>query len=108
MDNSTKNILLIGGLAAVAYYLWSKGRSTLNSAENTLACWWANLTMGPSVQSQLQGNVIMPCGSSFSTSQLQDMCLQQDGVTGLTTFEYGGQTYQLGSQICGNYPACPL
>jgi len=108
MDKSTQNILLIGGLAAVAYYFWSKGNSALNSAESSLACWWANLTMGPSVQSQLQGQVIMPCGTSFSTSQLQNMGLQQNGSTGLTTFNYGGQTYQLGSNVCGNYPACPL
>ena len=107
MDNSTKNILLIGGLAALAYYLFTKGSSSANSAEQSIACWWANLTMGPSAQSQLQGQVLMPCGQSFSTSQLQNMNLQQSSC-GVTTFQSGGQTYQLGSQVNGNYPACPL
>lgn len=103
----TENIVLIGVGAIAAYYVF-KGFGSLNAAADSVAAdvgnFWANLTMGPSVSSQLQGQVIMPDGSTFSTSNLTSLGFGFQGNVAL--FTLNGVQYSLSPHDAnGNYVA---
>jgi len=106
----TEKLLLYGGLAALAYYLWTKASgavgSAISSATAPLANAYVGLTSGPSAQSLLQGQIAMPDGSTLPLSSISS------GTTWIgntLTFvsPVDGNTYSLSPQSGGTYSAMP-
>ena len=106
----TEKILLYGGLAALAYYLWTKTSnavgSAISSATAPLANAYVGLTSGPSAQSLLTGQIGMPDGSTLPISSITGGT-QWVGNTLTFVSPTDGNTYSLAPQSGGTYLASP-
>jgi len=98
-----KDVVIYGGLAVLAYFLYKKFSVGINSAVNTAASGIANAYVGLTSPAAPvpQGSVIMPDGTNFPLASIQP---QWQGNALL--FSYAGGTYQLQPHNAdGNYPA---
>lgn len=105
----TETVVQLGIFGAIAYLLYKyvpQIGGAIDSAEQSVADTWVDLTSGPSVASQLQNQVIMPNGVTFPTSSLSAMGAQFQG--GNYVFTYQGSQYMLSPHDAnGNYQASP-
>jgi hypothetical protein len=104
----TKDVIIYVGLAGIAYFIYRKFKTSVDNAISTATQPVANaivsLTSGPTAQSQLQGQVIMPDGTNFSTSQLQNLNFGFQG--NVAQFTMNGVQYSLSPHDAnGNYVA---
>lgn len=111
MNEDGKTLLYVGLAAGLAYFIYSvfgKINSQLNAASAGVANAYVNLTSGPTVSSQLTGQILYPDGTPMMpTSQLPSVSPRWVGNS--LQFGYGGITYQLSpSDANGNNVATPL
>ena len=101
----TRDIVIYGGLAIAAYFLYRKFSVGINAAANAVAApianAWVNLT-APAAPAP-QGSVVMPDGSYFDAANLTNM--NRRWVGNALEFDSGGSTYALAPQVNGNYQA---
>lgn len=111
MDEDVKTVVYVGLAAGLAYFLWKTFgavNQSLNTAAQGVANTYVDWTSGPTVSSQITGQVLYPDGTvMFPASQLPSVSPHWVGTT--LQFSYGGLTYQLSpSDANGNNTATPL
>lgn len=111
MDEDMKTFLYVGLAAGLAYYLWKTFgavNASLNTAAQGVANTYVDWTSGPTVASQITGQILYPDGTvMFPASQLPSVAPHWVGNS--LQFSYGGMNYQLSpSDSNGNNTATPL
>lgn len=108
-DFGTKDLLVVGGVAAAAYFLYQalnkvpKITKTLTApVANAIATIWNKLTMSPPMSGVL-GDVVLPDGTDIGP--LANFEIRTDTQSNVY-IQTGGAIYQLGqSDAQGNWPA---
>jgi len=98
---NTSSIVKWGGLAALAYFLYSKLQTNVGApVASVLADIWLSLTLPPAMV--LQGNILLPDGTLIP---LQNSDVKQ-GPDGNVYLNLGGTFFRLyPSDANGNWPA---
>lgn len=102
---NTKNVLLLAGVAGLAYFLYTKASQLASTAVNAAGTAGANLWLSlfpmPATMG-LVGNIILPDGTALP---LSNSTIRQDSAGNVFT-TFGGHIYQLGqSDINGDFEA---
>lgn len=101
----TRDMVIYGGLAIAAYFLYKKFAVSINAAANAIAQPIADgyVALTSPAAPIPQGSVVMPNGQNFAAANLTNMNLRWQG--NVLMFDAGGSTYSLSSQVGGNYQA---
>lgn len=101
------DVLLIGALAALGYWLWTKSKTAVSSLTapvvNPIADLYADLTMD-TTPANPQGLMNMPDGSQIAMSSI---ALTMPSGSNVAQFAYQGNEYYVssGADSNGNYTA---
>jgi hypothetical protein len=98
----TSDLLVIAGLGAVAYWLYTKVGLPGAAAVNTGTSAIANLFTGTSPTVVPLGSVTLPSGQVIPVASMVNNGFQADGSLQMT---YGGAVYTLTSAGNGSYTA---
>lgn len=107
-EKSTAELVKWGVIGVGAYLVYqffnsNNPNNPINAASQSIADLWVSLT-SPAM-SVPQGNVLMPDGSSFPTSNLTGMSFGFNSSNVATFVGSDGNTYSLAPQVGGNYTA---